>query len=381
MRDTRKGVFGRGAAITSGVLLGLCAANAFAADGTLKLEQGLQWSEQGGGVCFNGDVGGGEFGVYDFVNNNGSLTVLPQSAAAQVTTTVNGIPGFAFQTFCLEPVGPIDFNVTLHWTASTTVQLVNGGRRNLDPRTAYLFTKFCMNEAFSPAYAYASLGAGRSDSAADVQLAIWYTEGVSTFLGGNVGAYVAEANAAVAAGGSWHAQWGGTFPGNLGGVRALYLVIPTLTGNLSRQQDILVVVPEGPPDEVCGDRFTGGGFLFETPTGARGNFAVGGGIHNGGFWGHLNYIDLDTGMHVKGKTVTAYTVTGTFSRRSEGTATIDGVAGTYVLEITDNGEPGRNDVLTLTLSNGYVVSGVIDGGNIQLHKPKCKQPKKKNNRK
>ena len=252
MRDTRKGVFGRGSAIASGVLLGLCAANAFAADGTLKLEQGLQWSEQGGGVCFNGDVGGGEFGVYDFVNNNASLSVLPQSAAAKVTATVNGIPGFDFQTFCLEPFGPIDFNVTLQWTASTTVQLETGATRNLDPRTAYLFTKFCMNQAFSPAYAYAPLGAGRSACAADVQLAIWYTEGESTFLGGNVGTYVADANAAVAAGGSWHTQWGGTFPGNLGGVRALNLV----NGD-SLQQDVLVVVPEDTPESECEGRTPG----------------------------------------------------------------------------------------------------------------------------
>ena len=378
MRHER-GRFARGGAIAGAALVGLGAATAFAADGTLKLEQGLQWGEQGGGVCFNGSVGGGEFGVYDFVDNNASLTLVPISATAKVTATVNGIPGFTFQTFCLEPGVHVDFHVDLQWTASTSVQLPDGTTRNLDPRSAYLFTKFYTDQGFSPAYAYSPLGAARSASAADLQLAIWFTEGVSPFNGGNVGLYVADANAAVAPGGDWFDLWGGTFPGNLGGVRALNLVNTALSGNASREQDLLAIFgeapppPPPPPDDECADRFTGGGFLFDTPTGARGTFAVAGGIHNGDFWGHLNYIDHDTGMHVKGKTVTAYTVTGEFSRHSEGTCTIDGVAATYSLDITDNGEPGKNDVLTLVLSNGYVASGVIDGGNIQLHKPKCKK--------
>lgn len=128
------------------------------------------------------------------------------------------------------------------------------------------------------------------------------------------------------------------------------------------------------PPPACEDRFTGGGYLFDTPTGARANFGVGGGLQNGELWGHLNFIDHSTtpGMHVKGTSVTSYEVTGETCRRTTGTCKIDGVDGfTYTLEVCDNGEPGRDDTLTLVLSTGYVASGVIDGGNIQLHK--CKQ--------
>jgi hypothetical protein len=130
-----------------------------------------------------------------------------------------------------------------------------------------------------------------------------------------------------------------------------------------------VVVP--PP---CEDFFTGGGYLFDTPSGARGNFGVGGGIKNGELWGHLNFIDHSTtpGMHVKGVSLIAYDVIDETTRRTTGTCTIDGVDGSYVLVVSDNGEPGKSDTFSLTLSTGYVASGVIDGGNIQLHKEKCK---------
>ena len=374
----KRGKFPGGIAIASGVLIALGAANALAADGTLQVEQGLQWFEGGGGTAFNGGVGGGEFGVYDFHLTNPAFSLLPISATAKVTTVVNGNGPFEFQTFCLEPFVNIDFNTVLNFTVSEFVQLAGGATEELDPRTAYLFTKFWTAQAFSPAYVYSPLGAARADSAADLQLALWFTEGRSAYGGGptdNVDEYIADANAATGAGGSWTALWGSTFPGNLGGVRAL-----NVDRNGVLQQDLLAIFQEEPteppPTDECEDWYTGGGFLFETPTGARGTFAAGGGIKKGEFWGHLNYIDHDTGMHVKGTEVTAYSTVSQFTRHTEGTCTIDGVAGTYSLDITDNGEPGKNDVFDLSLSNGYAASGVIDGGNLQLHKPKCKGNKK-----
>ncbi len=46
--------------------------------------------------------------------------------------------------------------------------------------------------------------------------------------------------------------------------------------------------------------------------------------------------------------------------------------GTYTATVSDNGEPGRNDTIDLSLSNGYHVSGALGGGNLQLHlKPEC----------
>jgi hypothetical protein len=116
------------------------------------------------------------------------------------------------------------------------------------------------------------------------------------------------------------------------------------------------------------DWVTGGGFITGTPSGAHGNFGVAGGIKNGSFWGHLNYIDHGTGMHVRHVTITGYDATGPTERRITGTCTIDGQGGyTFSCFVADNGEPGTNDTFNLFLSSGYSAGGYLQGGNIQLH--------------
>lgn len=97
------------------------------------------------------------------------------------------------------------------------------------------------------------------------------------------------------------------------------------------------------------------------------DIAVAGGIKNGGFWGHLIYIDHGSRMKVKGLAVTAYLATGPTSRHIEGTAEANGQPVTYEVDVADNGEPGRKDTFSLKLSNGYSASGLLKGGNIQLH--------------
>src|SRR5712692_923737 len=95
----------------------------------------------------------------------------------------------------------------------------------------------------------------------------------------------------------------------------------------------------------CQDFVTGGGWITGTPSGAKGNFGVAGGIKNGAFWGHLTYIDHGaSGPKVKGTGVTAYAVIGTTSRHIEGTCEINGQVGfTYHVDVADNGQPGTND--------------------------------------
>jgi len=129
----------------------------------------------------------------------------------------------------------------------------------------------------------------------------------------------------------------------------------------------------GKPDCSAGTDFVTGGGWIRTPSGDRGTFAIAGGIKNRGLWGHLSYHDHGTGMKVKGTGVTAYEVTGLTTRHIEGTAEVNGQPGyTYKVDVSDNGEPGRNDSFSLTLSNGYTAAGNLVGGNIQLHKPRCK---------
>ncbi|MBI2946580.1 MAG: hypothetical protein HYY23_02975 [Verrucomicrobia bacterium] len=135
--------------------------------------------------------------------------------------------------------------------------------------------------------------------------------------------------------------------------------------------------PPLPPPE-CEDRVTGGGWITGTPSDSFANFGVGGGIQNGKLWGHLNYIDHGTGMHVKAQEVTGYFVdpTDALCRIITYNVTIDGEAGTAKVRVCDYGEPGENDIFEISLSNGYSAGGDLGGdhpggGNIQLHKPKC----------
>jgi hypothetical protein len=125
--------------------------------------------------------------------------------------------------------------------------------------------------------------------------------------------------------------------------------------------------PPTPP--VCQDFVTGGGWITGTPSGARGNVGVAGGIKHGDFWGHLNYVDHGANrLKVKGTGVTGYERLDATTRRIEGTAEVNGGgAFTYEVFVTDLGEPGRSDRFQLRLSNGYAAAGSLEGGNMQLH--------------
>jgi len=145
-------------------------------------------------------------------------------------------------------------------------------------------------------------------------------------------------------------------------VSALHIKIPALDTDL--------VVARAHADIVCGVKFcpvdkdfvTGGGWE-DSP---RRNFAVAGGIKNGGFWGHLMFTNHATGEKVKGTGVTAYGGTGT-TRHIEGTYDNNGSPGLYQVDVDDQGEPGRNDTFMLLLNGVPAASGTLAGGNIQLH--------------
>jgi hypothetical protein len=158
-------------------------------------------------------------------------------------------------------------------------------------------------------------------------------------------------------------------------VNALHVTINDLTGGVLAD----VVIASAHADIDCkgksactgGDFVTGGGWIVPA-SGARGNFAVAGGVKNNGLWGHLEYQDHGTGLKVHGTGVTAYAVTGPTMRHIEGTAEVNGQPGfTYQVDVADNGEPGRQDTFAINLSSGYTAADSLPGGNIQLHGP-CK---------
>jgi hypothetical protein len=130
-----------------------------------------------------------------------------------------------------------------------------------------------------------------------------------------------------------------------------------------------------PQTSECDDFVTGGGWIVG-PNDAKANFGVAGGIRKGALWGHLNYIDHGTKMHVKATAVTGYEVIDANTRLISYDVTIDGEAGTAMVQVADNGEPGRDDTFAIVLSNGYTAGGSLGGdrpggGNIQLHDRKC----------
>jgi hypothetical protein len=158
-------------------------------------------------------------------------------------------------------------------------------------------------------------------------------------------------------------------------VNALHVIVPNPLGG--DQPLAEVIIASSHADIRCGsgncqgkDFVTGGGWIL-TPSQARGTFGVGGGIKDRGFWGHLTYIDHGINMKVKGTSVTNYLITGPTSRQIHGTAEINGVPGTYIVDVADNGEPGRADTFFIKLSNGYTAGSTLPAGNIQLHRP-CK---------
>jgi hypothetical protein len=52
-----------------------------------------------------------------------------------------------------------------------------------------------------------------------------------------------------------------------------------------------------------------------------------------------------------------------------GTATVNGQQVTFEIQVQDNGEPGRNDWFSISIPElGYVASGPLTRGNIQVHK-------------
>jgi hypothetical protein len=126
------------------------------------------------------------------------------------------------------------------------------------------------------------------------------------------------------------------------------------------------------PAPSCSDFMTGGGWV--KVGNSKGNFGFNAGYKPNSSTPeiHFNYIDHNSGMHMKATSIRVYMKGDTAtSRHMEGTAEVNGVPGfNYSIDVADNGEPGRNtDTLQITLSNGYSAGGTLAGGNIQLHKP------------
>jgi hypothetical protein len=131
------------------------------------------------------------------------------------------------------------------------------------------------------------------------------------------------------------------------------------------------------------DFVTGGGFVF-TDSDGMATFAVQGGCKNGDWWGGINYIDHQTGLHFRSRDITGYMMDPADPNAREicGTGVINDKTEVFFrARVVDNGEPGRKDLFGLGLDNRttsgqrfyYVTArkladGEKGGGDIQLHK-------------
>jgi len=86
--------------------------------------------------------------------------------------------------------------------------------------------------------------------------------------------------------------------------------------------------------------------------------------------GELQYVDHTTKMIVHSHNMTSLVVSSDKTKATfTGECTINGVSGfTFKAYVEDNGEPGKNDIFKITLSNGYSAGGILLNGNIQIHK-------------
>ena len=61
------------------------------------------------------------------------------------------------------------------------------------------------------------------------------------------------------------------------------------------------------------------------------------------------------------------TVTGNCARIL-GNARVNGTPGFgFEVDVCDNGEPGDSDTFSIVMSDGYMASGTLGGGNVQIH--------------
>ena len=128
----------------------------------------------------------------------------------------------------------------------------------------------------------------------------------------------------------------------------------------------------------CKDFTTGGGFIA-APSGGKATFGFEAGCKCGkdrdrdrdkdqdsSLRGEVVYDDHGIDLRMKSTSVTAYLEMGPNTRRIEGTAEINGLAGTYQMDVSDN--EGGTDSFAIRLSTGYSASGDVKGGHIEIHR-------------
>ncbi len=125
------------------------------------------------------------------------------------------------------------------------------------------------------------------------------------------------------------------------------------------------ILPASTPGQV-----TGGGYILDPADGEKVSFGFNAKGDSKGIKGNCTVVDAGPARNVKIKclTVTSLVQTGTHATFF-GQAEINGVITDYRIDVDDIGEPGKGrDTFTIVTGSGYSAAGVLDGGNIQVHR-------------
>jgi len=123
-----------------------------------------------------------------------------------------------------------------------------------------------------------------------------------------------------------------------------------------------------PPPPTVG-KVTGGGSINVNVTGGIGTFGfiVQAQTTTGPVSGDLQYVNHASGANVHSLTFTTLVIAGNTATFS-GTCTKNGALCTFAVDVTDNGEPGKTDQFTISISGGTPEGGTLQSGNILIHK-------------
>jgi hypothetical protein len=146
-------------------------------------------------------------------------------------------------------------------------------------------------------------------------------------------------------------------------------------GLLSTAWAVLTLERFAPPPELTPGKVTGGGQIaIPLRRLKKGVASFGFNVMYQEGWaapkGELQYVDHTTKMIVHSHDMTNLVVSPDKTKATfAGECEINGVSGfKFKVYVEDNGEPGKNDVFKISLSNGYSAGGTLLNGNIQIHK-------------
>jgi hypothetical protein len=120
------------------------------------------------------------------------------------------------------------------------------------------------------------------------------------------------------------------------------------------------------PTSTTTGQVTGGGHVL-SPTATDVAFGFNAKSDDKGVKGECTVVDPSGNVMVKCTDATTLVVNGN-TATIFGNATVNGMATTYRIDVTDNGEPGSTDSFMIQTTSGYVAGGVLVSGNIQIHK-------------